>query len=170
MKRPAWMRLALQSLRRRFNRPVRYPGVGLSALSMVATENPSASRPGAPAMPEALDPALRGLVREELSRLLDRVPTARRALPALCVVERALRMRDPDALAHLPAIAIEQATRQLRHLGRTGPGDLLRTLDDHLRAISGDASVGDDDDGEFELGRNVEVQDITLTQFMRVDC
>ena len=137
----------------------------MSLLSLPAPEDSTSGPPAAP-----LDPALQRQMREELSRLLDQVPSARRVFPALWVVERTLRARRPGALDLLPVAAIRTAAKQLDQLGRTAQGDVLRTLGDRLRMLGADPAERDDADiGTFEPGRNVDAHDITLTQFMEVD-
>lgn len=160
----------IQRLRELFTRPMHLPSIGLSLLSMPTAEAPPAGAPDASGAPAPLDPALRQQMREELSRLLNHVPSARRALPALGVVERALAKHRRDMLDLLPLVVMQEASRQLGLLGRTSDGDVLRMLRDRLRLLSGEPEQDDDADfGAYEPGRNVEVRDITLTQFMAVD-
>ncbi|WP_439389095.1 hypothetical protein [Ideonella sp. YS5] len=158
------MLLSVQTLRLSFGRSAPFPSVGLSVLPM-AGEKPAT----AAAVPSSLDPALRQQMREELSRLLDQVPSARTVFKALGTVERALGSRRPDALDLLLPALLQEASRQIARLGRTEDGDVLRMLGQRLCLLSGSPPVDEVDSGAFEPGRNVEVSDISLTMFMEVD-
>jgi hypothetical protein len=160
----AWRRLRLL-----LDRPLVLPSVGLSLLSMPASQTQPGSPATLPPPPAALEPALRRRMRGELSQLLDRVPSARWVVPALRVVESALASRRTEAVDRLPVVVMQEAARQLHLLGRTHEGDVLRTLRDRLCLLIGEPAPEDDDDGAFEPGRTVEVRDISLTQFMAID-
>jgi hypothetical protein len=150
------MLVSLRTLRLSFGRPAPFPSVGLSVLPMAGDKS-------------SLDPALRQQMREELSKLLDRVPSARAVFKALGAVERALGSRRADALDLLLPALLQEAARQIARLGRTEDGDVLRTLGQRLRMLSGEPPVDEIDSGAFEPGRNVEISDISLTVFMEVD-
>lgn len=157
---------ALRRLRLLLDRPLVLPSVGLSLLSMPAPH----TQPASPDTLPPLTPALRRPMREALSSLLDSVPSSRQVFPALRVIENALAQRRDDALDRLPVVALQEGARQLYLLGRTGEGDVLRTLRDRLCLLMGEPAPDDgDDDGAFEPGRTVEVRDISLTQFMAID-
>lgn len=164
------LRHAWQSLRLLLARPMVLPSVGLSLLSMPAWQTQPGISPTSPLPPAPLEPALRRQMREELSGLLDHVPSARWVFPALSVVESALARRRATAVDELPEALMKEAERQLYRLGRTGEADVLRILRDRLCLLVGEPAPNDgDDDGAFEPGRTVEVRDISLTQFMAVD-
>jgi len=161
---------AIRRIRLPGRRPVSFPSVGLSVLPRAAAQAANGSGPNGSTTPAPLEATQRRQMREELTRLLDRVPSARQVFKALGVVERALASRSNRALDMLPTAVMLQASEQIGRLGRTEPGDVLHTLRQRLCQLSGEPlEEGDADIFTFEPGRNVEVQDISLTRFMEVD-
>lgn len=167
---PKALLAAIRRIRLPGRRPSPFPSVGLSVLPRAAAQVGSGNRQTGSAAPAPLDAALRRRMREELTRLLDRVPSARQVFKPLGVVERALASRSNKALDLVPPAVMRQASEQIGRLGRTEPSDVLHTLRQRLCLLSGEPLEEDDADHfAFEPGRNVEVQDISLTRFMEVN-
>jgi hypothetical protein len=167
---PKALLAAIRRIRLPGRRAVAFPSVGLSVLPRAGAQAASGGWQDGSTAPAPLDATQRRQMREELTRLLDHVPSARQVFKPLGVVERALASRSDRALDRLPTAVMQQASEQIDRLGRTEPGDVLHSLRQRLCLLSGEPL--EEDDAEhfaFEPGRNVEVQDISLTRFMEVD-
>ena len=104
-------------------------------------------------------------MRSELTRALDRHRMSRRVMPALALLERALRRSGGRGVARLAAPVLWDAVNQLDVLAENWEGTQLATLRRHLIA-----ALGLDEAGMDMLRANDDapaVDDACLTDFMQ---
>jgi hypothetical protein len=170
---PAWFARRLRGLRKLLKQRVRVKCVG-KRLQFVfdAQDAPSSalSRAPAHARPEAQaglpEPSAADLacMHGDLADMLDFHPTARLVFPSLVQVERALGRRNGQALHHLPAEVLEDASKLLARLVGDWSSDglsMLRARLHLLQAVSGDEAA--------QAGETPEVDEGSLSLFMELD-
>lgn len=111
----------------------------------------------------------RALWRAALREMLSHHPEARRVLPSLAVLERALT-RGPRALERLPAKCLRDASARLDDLVGDWGSEGITQLRDHLRALSRQASAAEvATRPPPELHAEIEVSEVSMAFFLQAD-
>lgn len=162
--RKSWLASRWRGLRRLLGRRLRLTGHGLGLRIVLEPAAPSRrKRRGSRRLPVLGRKTLNAMLKE-LADVLDRHPQTRAVMPALTLVERALRQPDGSGIERLAPEVLIDAARHLDRLLDNTCGSALELLSEHLRLALDTLSWPDTD-----ADSGVQIAESSMTMFVQAE-